>query len=134
LGFGREPAERIDRSVEVADYLPVLVHLLVSVGLATALMSLHRVVAGRFPNPDKQMAYESGVWPVGTAEVRVPIHYYVIAMIFLLFDVEVVFLFPWAVLFRELGWTALTPVLVFLGMLIFADLYAWKRGAFQWQE
>lgn len=118
----------------MADYLPVLVHLLVSAGLATALMSLHRIVAGRFPTPDKQMAYESGMRPIGTAEIRVPIHYYVIAMIFLLFDVEVVFLFPWAVLFRELGWTALTPVLAFLGILIFADLYAWKRGAFQWQE
>lgn len=118
----------------MADYLPVLVHFLVSAGLATALMMLHRVVAGRFPSPEKMVAYESGIWPVGTAEVRVPIHFYVIAMIFLLFDVEVVFLFPWAVLFRELGWTALTPVLVFLAVLIFADLYAWKRGAFQWQE
>jgi NADH-quinone oxidoreductase subunit A len=117
----------------VTPYVPILVHFAASLALVLALLALHVRLGGRRPNPDKLMPYESGVWPVGSARERVPVRYYLVAMLFILFDVEAVFLYPWAVLFRELGWLGLWEVLAFVGVLLLGYGYAWRRGAFQWQ-
>ena len=117
----------------MAEYVPVLVHFGVSLAVALGLLRVHVWLGGRHPTPDKLMPYESGVWPVGSARERVPIRYYLVAMQFILFDVEAVFLYPRAVLFRELGWLGFWEILVFVGVLLLGYAYAWRRGAFEWQ-
>ena len=117
----------------MTQYVPILVHFATSLALVLGLLAVHMGLGGRKPNPDKLMPYESGVGPVGSARERVPVRYYLVAMLFILFDVEAVFLYPWAVLFRELGWLGLAEILVFVGMLLVGYVYAWRRGAFQWQ-
>lgn len=118
----------------VADYIPIFVHFALAVLLTGGLLAAHAVLgARRSPLPGKGEPYESGVWPIGSARERVPIRYYLIAMLFLLFDVEAVFLYPWAVVARELRVLGLIEMLAFVGVLGLGFLYAWKRGALEWQ-
>ncbi|OFX32595.1 MAG: NADH-quinone oxidoreductase subunit A [Armatimonadetes bacterium RBG_16_67_12] len=117
----------------VADYLPVLIHFVLVVALTAALLGAHALLGGSRPSPSKQEPYESGVWTVGSARERIPIKYYVIAMLFILFDIETVFLYPWAVVYRRLGVFGLVEMLVFIGILGVGLIYAWKRGALEWQ-
>ncbi len=125
----------------VADYIPIFVHLALAVLLTVGLLAVHALLGGRFaapgtvrrPLPGQAEAYESGVWPIGSARERVPIRFYLIAMLFLLFDVEAVFLYPWAVVARELGAFGLIEILTFVAVLGLGFLYAWKRGALEWQ-
>ncbi|MGH8459882.1 MAG: NADH-quinone oxidoreductase subunit A, partial [Nevskiales bacterium] len=86
-----------------ARYLPLLLHFLVAAALATAMVGLSAIFGYRRPNPVKSQAYECGVTPTGDARARFSVKFYLVAMLFILCDVEVVFLFPWAVIFRELG-------------------------------
>lgn len=117
----------------MADYLPIFVHFVLAVALVALLLGAHAVLGGRKPTPGKGAPYESGVWPVGSARERVPIRYYLIAMLFLLFDIEAVFLYPWAVVARELKVLGLIEILVFVGVLGLGLIYAWRRGALEWQ-
>jgi NADH-quinone oxidoreductase subunit A len=125
----------------VTDYIPIFVHLTLAVVLTVALLAVHALVGGRLsssgprrrPLPGQAEPYESGVWPVGSARERIPIRYYLIAMLFLLFDVEAVFLYPWAVIARELGVIGLIEILTFVAVLGLGFGYAWKRGALEWQ-
>jgi NADH-quinone oxidoreductase subunit A len=117
----------------VVDYLPVFVHFALVVGLTVALLAAHALLGGSKPSLAKQEPYESGVWAIGSARERIPIRYYVIAMLFILFDIETVFLFPWAVIYRRLGTFGLAEMLVFIGVLGVGLIYAWKRGALEWQ-
>jgi NADH-quinone oxidoreductase subunit A len=117
----------------VVDYLPVLVHFVLVVGLTVALLGAHSLLGGSRPSLPKQEPYESGVWPVGTARERVPIRYYMIAMLFILFDLETVFLFPWAVVYRRLGSFGLLEMVFFIGVLGVGLVYAWKRRALEWE-
>ncbi len=114
-------------------YLPIFVHFALVVLVTTALLAAHAYLGGRRPLPGKAEPYESGVWPIGSARERVPIRYYLIAMLFLLFDLEAVFLYPWAVIARQLGVTGLVALLTFIAVLGCGYAYAWKRGALQWQ-
>lgn len=118
----------------MADYLPIFVHLAFVVALVAVLLGLHALFGrkGR-PLPGKSEPYESGVWPIGPAHERVPIRYYLIAMLFLLFDIEAVFMYPWAVVARSLGIFGLIEMLTFIGVLAAGLLYAWRRGALEWQ-
>jgi NADH-quinone oxidoreductase subunit A len=115
------------------DYIPVLVHFVIVVVLTAALPAVHALVGGSRPTPPKMEPYESGVWTIGSTRERVPIRYYLIAMLFILFDIETVFLFPWAVVYRRLGTFGLIEMLVFVGVLGAGLIYAWKRGALEWE-
>lgn len=117
----------------MVEYLPIFVHFALVVGLTVALLALHAVLGGSRPTPPKLEPYESGVWAIGSARERVPIRYYLIAMLFILFDIETVFLYPWAVVARRLGTFGLIEMLVFIGVLGLGLIYAWKRGALEWQ-
>ncbi len=89
--------------------------------------------AGRFrPTVAKRTTYECGVSPVGDARERVPVRFYLVAMLFIIFDIEATFLIPWAVLFRKLGVFGLIEMGVFIGMLVLGYIYIWRRGAFNW--
>ncbi|MDQ7819000.1 MAG: NADH-quinone oxidoreductase subunit A [Armatimonadota bacterium] len=117
----------------MADFVPIVVHIALVVLVVAGLVAFHHLVGRRRPVPGKLEPYESGVWPVGTARERVPIRYYLIAMLFLLLDVEAVFLYPWAVVARELRVLGLVEMLAFVGVLGAGFAYAWRRGALQWQ-
>ena len=117
----------------ISGYLPVLIHLALAILLAVALLGLHRVAGGRRPTLEKSLPYESGVWPIGSARQRIPIRYYLVAMLVILFDVEIVFVYPWAVLVRELGVFGLGEMFAFLAILVVGYLYVLKRGALQWE-
>ena len=117
----------------MADYLPIFVHLTFVAALVVLLLTLHTLLGGSHPLPGKSEPYESGVWPIGSARERVPIRYYLIAMLFLLFDIEAVFMYPWAVVARTLGVFGLVEMLTFIGILGIGFLYAWRRRALEWQ-
>jgi len=115
-----------------ARYLPLLLHFLVAAALATAMVGLSALFGYRRPSPVKSQAYECGVTPTGDARARFSVKFYLVAMLFILFDVEVVFLFPWAVIFRELGMFGLWEMLVYLGIVLAGFFYIWKKGVLDW--
>ncbi|HKV45443.1 MAG TPA: NADH-quinone oxidoreductase subunit A [bacterium] len=117
----------------ISAYVPVLVHLILATLLAVTLLGLHRLAGGRAPSLEKSLPYESGVWPIGSAMERVPIRYYLIAMLFILFDVEIVFVYPWAVLVRTLGSAGLLEMFTFLAILGCGYVYLLKRKALEWE-
>ena len=117
----------------MTDYIPIFVHFALAVLLTALLLGAHALLGGRRPAPGKAEPYESGVWPIGSARERIPIRYYLIAMLFLLFDIEAVFFYPWAVVARELRIFGLVEMLIFIGVLGLGFVYAWKRGALEWQ-
>jgi NADH-quinone oxidoreductase subunit A len=137
--FGNQPYAQVEPGfilstmTAAVDYLPVLVHFALVIALTVGLLLAHALLGGSRPMPVKMEPYESGVWAIGSARERVPIKYYVIAMLFILFDIETVFLYPWAVVFRRLGTYGLLEMFVFIGVLGIGLVYAWKRGALEWQ-
>lgn len=117
-----------------SQYIPILVGLLWAIFLAAALIGVSYLFGPRKPNPEKGSAYECGIDPViGDARARFSIKFYVIAVLFLLFDVEVVFMYPWAILLRKLGLLGLIEMMTFVLVLVIAFAYAWKKGALRWE-
>jgi NADH-quinone oxidoreductase subunit A len=115
------------------DYLPIAILLGVSTGLAIAMVTLGQILGPRKDTPEKLMPYESGMIPIGTAMRRMPVRYYLIAVLFVLFDIEVIFLLPYAVVLRKLGVFGLIEMLVFVTILLVGYIYVWKKGALEWE-
>ena len=115
------------------DYLPIAILLGVSTGLAIAMVTLGQILGPRKDTPEKLMPYESGMIPIGTAMRRMPVRYYLIAVLFVLFDIEVIFLLPYAVVLRKLGVFGLIEMLVFVMILLVGYIYVWKKGALEWE-
>ena len=115
------------------DYLRIAILLGVSTGLAIAMVVLGQILGPRRDTPEKQMPYESGMTPIGTAVRRMPVRYYLIAVLFVLFDIEVIFLLPYAVVLRKLGLFGLIEMLVFVMILLIGYVYVWKKGALEWE-
>jgi NADH-quinone oxidoreductase subunit A len=115
-----------------SDYWPIAIYAIITVGLASFMLVLWLIVSPRQPTPQKALTYESGVNPVGEAQRRLTVRYYVIAMLFVLFDIETVFLYPWALVFDQIGLYALVEMILFIAMIVVAYVYAWKKGAFDW--
>lgn len=120
------------------DYLPVLFQILIAFGFAITVLSLS-VVFGRSgkSSPIKDTAYECGMLPIGEGSPRFSVKFYLVAMLFVIFDIEVVFMYPWAVQFRDLiadGPVALVSMTGFAGILVFAYVYALKKGALNWKS
>lgn len=125
----------------MAQYIPVLILLVLAAGVSGGMLWLSHLLgkAGR-RSPIKDTAYECGMVPVGTGSTRLAVKFYLVAMLFILFDIEVVFLYPWAVVFRDLLRDAATANLIFWAMISFVGvlfagyLYALRKGAFDWRE
>jgi NADH-quinone oxidoreductase subunit A len=120
------------------DYLPVLFQILIAIGFAVVTLTLS-VVFGRSgrTNKTKDSAYECGMLPIGEGSPRFSVKFYLVAMLFVIFDIEVVFMYPWAVQFRDLVKTspaALVSMAGFAGILVFAYVYALKKGALNWKS
>lgn len=117
-------------------YLPVLILGLAAVGISALLVGLSYVLGPRRPTPQKLAPYECGVTPIGSARERFPIKFYLIAMLFIVFDIETVFLYPWAVSYRSSGGLMLfnlAEMAVFAVILFVGYIYVWRRGAFEWE-
>lgn len=115
------------------DYLPILVLLVVSTGLAFLIIGIAHLFGPNKPTARKLEPYESGMRPIGAAMRRMPVRFYLIAVLFILFDIEVIFFLPWAVSFRSLGAFAFYEMLVFIGILLVGYIWVWKKGALEWE-
>jgi NADH-quinone oxidoreductase subunit A len=113
-------------------YLPILILLGISILNAVGMAAASHMIGARRPTPTKLTPYESGMVPLGGTRERFSVKFYMVALLFIVFDLETVFLFPWATTFREIGFYAFAQVLVFVGILLVAFVYAWKKGALQW--
>lgn len=114
------------------DYLPIAVLLVISTGLAFIVVGLGHLFGPRRPTSRKLAPYESGMRPIGPAMRRMPVRFYLVAVLFILFDIEVIFFLPWAVTFRQLGVFGFIEMLVFIGVLLAGYIWVWKRGALEW--
>jgi len=115
-----------------ARYLPFLIHVLLAGGIAAAIVTLSWLIGERKPTRAKLSPYESGMTPVGDARGRFPVKFYLVAMLFILFDVEAVFLYPWAVILRDLKHFGLWEMFVYIGIVLVGFFYVWKKGVLEW--
>ena len=115
-------------------WLPILIMIALGAGFGALNIGLGRLVGPRRPTPEKLAPYECGMPPVGDARERQSVKFYLVAMVFLLFDIEVAFLYPWAIAFRELGLFGFWQVLTFFALLSTGYVYVWRRGAFDWSK
>ena len=114
-------------------YIPILLFVLLAIGFAAFTLLFARLLNAGKANPVKLEPYECGIEPVTDARDRYSIRYYLIAMLFVIFEVETVFMFPWAVMLDELALFGLVEMLVFLFILVVGYCYAWNKGALEWQ-
>ncbi len=113
-------------------YLPILFLLGLSGLQAVGIVVLSRLASEMRPTPAKSMPYESGILPLGDTRERFSVKFYLVAILFIVFDLETIFLIPWGVFFRQLGLFGLVEMLVFMVVLLAGLVYAWKKGALQW--
>ncbi len=116
----------------LTEYLPILILIVLAVILAFIVILLGAIFGPKKPTEKKSMPYESGMVPYGPGTRRMNVRYYLIAVLFILFDIEVVFFLPWAVTFRALGVPGQVLILIFVVIVEVAHLYAWKKGALEW--
>jgi NADH-quinone oxidoreductase subunit A len=114
-------------------YVPVLIFVLIVLGLLGALVTLSFVLGPSKPHKTKLAPYESGIIPDTPAHRRLTVRFYLTAMLFIIFDVEAIFFYPWAVLMRQLGWFGLIEMLVFMGILLIALAHIWRKGGLDWE-
>ncbi len=114
------------------DYLPIIIFIGVAGFIGAALMVAPFLVAVRNPDPEKLSTYECGFNPFDDARMKFDVRFYLVAILFIIFDLEVVFLFPWAVAFGELGLYAFWSMMIFLLVLTIGFAYEWRKGALEW--
>ena len=114
------------------EYVAIALMITLATIVALIAIGLGYLFGPRKQSDVKSQPYESGINPFGEGTRRMPVRFYLIAVLFILFDIEVVFMYPWAVKFRELGMLGLIEMLVFIGILLVGFLYAWRKGALQW--
>ncbi len=115
-------------------WLSILLMIALGAGFAVISVILSSVVGPRKPTPEKMAPYECGMPPVGDARERQSVKFYLVAMIFLLFDIEVAFLYPWAMAIRDLRWVGFVQIIVFFLVLLAGYAYIWKKGALNWDK
>ena len=113
-------------------YLTLGLYALATIGLVAGTLGLNRLVSPKVPTREKLTTYESGVDPIGSGQSQTTIRYYMFALLFVIFDVEAVFLFPWAVVFEELGMFAFIEMMIFIAILGLGLLYAWRKKVLDW--
>jgi NADH-quinone oxidoreductase subunit A len=114
------------------NYLPIAVLVFMATGLAFLVVFLGHTIGPRRPSARKSAPYESGMQPIGPGTRQMPVRYYLVAVLFILFDIEVIFFLPWAVVFRQLGLFGLVEMFIFIIILLIGYIYAWRMGALEW--
>ena len=116
----------------VAAYVPILIFVVVAITLPVVGLAVGRLLRPFKPSASKLSPYECGVEPATDARERVSVRFYIIAILFVIFDVETIFLFPWAIIYGDLALFGLIEMFIFLGILIVGYFYVWKKGALEW--
>ncbi|HHG89959.1 MAG TPA: NADH-quinone oxidoreductase subunit A [Devosia sp.] len=114
------------------DYLPIIIFLALSTIIGLALLVAPFVIAVKRPDPEKVSAYECGFEAFDDARMKFDVRFYLVAILFIIFDLEVAFLFPWAVAFGEVGWFGFWSMMIFLCVLTVGFIYEWRKGALEW--
>lgn len=118
--------------MSMTDYLPIAIMFLLAMAFAGVSLLLSRFISPRNPTPEKLEPYECGIVPLQEPVQRFPVKFYLVAMLFVIFDIEIVFLFAWAVRFEQLGWYGVWAIGLFTLLLVETLVYVWKRGALDW--
>ena len=115
------------------NYIPIFIFFVVAMGFALTVIFLSAIFGKRKITPQKMLPYECGMDPIGQARKPFSVKFYIIAMLFIIFDLEAVFLYPWAVVFKDLKVFGLVEMAVFIGILLVGFIYVWKKGALEWE-
>ena len=114
-------------------YLPIVVFIGLAGVIGLALLAAPFLIAVKRPDPEKVSAFEAGFDAFDDARMRVDVRYYLVSILFIIFDLEVAFLFPWDVAFRDVGWFGFWSMIIFLGVLTVGFIYEWRKGALEWE-
>ena len=113
-------------------YFPILLFIGIALVFGVVTLAVSYLVQPKYPEAEKLSAYECGSEPFSDARMPFPVRYYIFAMLFVIFDIEVIFLYPWAVVFGKIGLIGLIEMLIFIGLFVVAYVYAWRKGALEW--
>ncbi len=116
------------------NYGPLLLMFILAGGLSGALVAVSVLVGKRKPSPEKDQAYECGISPVGDARGAFPVQFYMVALVFILFDIEAIFLYPWALVYRELKVFGFVEMMLYIIILLAGYIFLWKKGALDWNR
>ena len=114
-------------------YFPILLFMLFGLGMGAMMLAVGRFVSPNRPDPEKLSPYECGFEAFGDARMKFDVRYYLVAILFILFDLEIAFLFPWAVVLQDVGFFGFAAMMLFLLILVVGFIYEWKRGALDWE-
>jgi len=117
----------------LSEYFPILLFILVGIGVGVMPMMLGRMLAPNRPDPEKLSPYECGFEAFEDARMKFDVRYYLVAILFILFDLEIAFLFPWAVVINEIGLAGFLAMMLFLAILVVGFVYEWMKGALEWE-
>ncbi len=117
----------------LANYFPVLLFLLLGLGLGIALVAIGSIAGQEAPNPAKNSAYECGFNAFEDARLPFDVRFYLVAILFIIFDLETAFFFPWAVVINQIGWFGFLSMMLFLALLVVGFIYEWRKGALEWE-
>ena len=117
----------------LSNYLPVLIFLALSFAMGAIMVSLGYFLGTRRPDGEKLSPYECGFESFEDARMKFDVRYYLVAILFIIFDLEIAFLFPWAIVLNQIGWFGFASMVMFLGILVIGFIYEWKKGALEWE-
>jgi NADH-quinone oxidoreductase subunit A len=117
----------------IQEYVPIVILIILAAAVGGLAVLFGHLFGPRHPTLRKSLPYESGMRPIGPGSRRMPVRFYLVAMLFILFDIEVVFFLPWAIVFRKLGLFGFVEMLIFIVILLVGYVYAWKKGALEWE-
>lgn len=117
----------------LTNYLPILLFMLLGVAIASVPLIVNRIIALYKPNPEKNSPFECGFPAFEDSRIPFDVRYYLVALLFIIFDLETAFLFPWAVSLREIGWFGFFSMMIFLAILVVGFIFEWKKGALEWE-
>ena len=115
------------------NYLPVLVFLIIGGAVGAAMLAIGWILGPTRPDAEKLSPYECGFEAFDDARMKFDVRYYLVAILFIIFDLEIAFLFPWAIVLEQIGWFGFAAMSVFLGILVIGFIYEWKKGALEWE-
>jgi NADH-quinone oxidoreductase subunit A len=115
------------------NYLPILIFIIIGLGLGTVMIGMGAMLGPRRPDSEKLSPYECGFEAFEDSRMKFDVRYYLVAILFIIFDLEIAFLFPWAVVLDQIGLFGIFAMLVFLGILVVGFIYEWKKGALEWE-
>ena len=116
----------------LTQYFPIVIFIGLSLAFGLVTLGLSYLVQPKYPEPEKLSVYECGSEPFSDSRMPFPVRYYVIAMLFVIFDIEVIFLYPWAITFKQIGIIGFIEMMIFIGLFVVAYVYAWRKGALEW--